>query len=209
MIHFRRPVLHFKRPKLAQVNSLLLVAIVIINGYIILAPLAPAVSFWWSEHTNHTSQKLQQQLHAPRPASTSASTPTEQGNRLVIPSMQLDAVVYDGTSVSTLNKGLWHRPNSSSPDKGGNTVIAGHRFTYTNPQGILYYLDKVQVGDELGLYWNNVRYLYKVSEVKVVEPTAVQIEDNTADARLTIYTCTPLWSPHQRLVVIADLKSQS
>jgi LPXTG-site transpeptidase (sortase) family protein len=63
--------------------------------------------------------------------------------------------------------------------KVGNTVIAGHRFTYTNPHGILYYLDKVQVGDDIGVYWDNTRYLYKVSEVKVVEPTAVQIEDNT------------------------------
>lgn len=123
--------------------------------------------------------------------------------------MQLDAEVFEGASIYTLNKGLWHRPNTSTPDKGGNTVIAGHRFTYTNPHGILYYLDKVSMGDEIGLYWNNVRYLYKVTEIKVVEPTAVQIEDNTADARLTIYTCTPLWSPHQRLVVIAKLESKS
>ncbi|MEO6513757.1 MAG: sortase [Candidatus Saccharimonadales bacterium] len=208
MIHFRRPHFARTRPSLSHVNSLLLVAIVLINGYIIAAPIAPAISFWWSEHTHHTSQKLSQQLHAPASKPT-GSTPAPQGNRLVIPSMQLDAEVFDGTSIYTLNKGLWHRPNSSTPDKGGNTVIAGHRFTYTNPHGILYYLDKVSVGDELGVYWNNTRYLYKVSEVKVVEPTAVQIEDNTADARLTIYTCTPLWSPHQRLVVIAKLESKS
>jgi LPXTG-site transpeptidase (sortase) family protein len=208
MIRFRRPVFKPQRPTLSHVNSFLLVAIVLINGYIIIAPVAPAISFWWSEHTHHTSKVLQQQLHAPRPK-TPSSTPVPEGNRLVIPSMQLDASVYDGTSIYTLNKGLWHRPNSSTPDKGGNTVIAGHRFTYTNPHGILYYLDKVHVGDELGLYWNNARYLYKVSEVKVVEPTAVQIEDNTTDSRLTIYTCTPLWSPHQRLVVIAQLESKS
>jgi sortase A len=202
-------MLRIRRPRLNHINSLLLVTIILINGYIILAPLAPAVSFWWSEHTNHTSQKLHQQLHASKPATPNTATPAPQGNRLVIPSMQLDAEIFDGATASTLNKGLWHRPNSSTPDQGGNTVIAGHRFTYTNPQGILYYLNKVQVGDELGLYWNNVRYLYKVSEVNVVEPTAVQIEDNTSDARLTIYTCTPLWSPHQRLVVIAELESKS
>lgn len=201
--------LRMRRPTLRHVNTGLLVAIVLINGYIIAAPLAPAISFWWSEHTNHTSQKLSTQLHTPRTHHSGATTPVPAGHRLVIPSMQLDAEVFDGTSIYTLNKGLWHRPNSSTPDAGGNTVIAGHRFTYTNPHGILYYLDKVKVGDELGLYWNNVRYLYKVSEVKVVEPTAVQIEDNTPDARLTIYTCTPLWSPHDRLVVVAELESKS
>jgi LPXTG-site transpeptidase (sortase) family protein len=196
------------RSPLSRINTLLLIAIVLINGYIIMAPLAPAISFWWSEHTHHTSQKLQQQLRNPH-AKTSTSAPIPAGHHLIIPSMQLDAEVFDGTSIYTLNKGLWHRPNSSTPAQGGNTVIAGHRFTYTNPHGILYYLDKVQVGDDIGVYWDNTRYLYKVSEVKVVEPTAVQIEDNTPDARLTIYTCTPLWSPHQRLVVIAKLESKS
>lgn len=205
MVHV--PRLHRPQLSLARVNTLLLVLIVLINGYIILAPLAPAVSFWWSEHTHHTSKVLQQRL---RPSqSKTTPPPAVVGNHLIIPSMQLDATVYDGTSVYTLNKGLWHRPDSSTPDKGGNTVIAGHRFTYTNPHGILYYLDKVSVGDEIGVYWNNVRYLYKVSEVKVVPPTAVQIEDNTADARLTVYTCTPLWSPHQRLVVVAELESKT
>lgn len=208
MLHLPHPGFKFKRPPLPLVNTSLLLAIVAINGYIILAPVAPAVSFWWSEHTHHTSQKLARQLHAAPPKAT-ASASVSLENRLLIPSMQLDATVYEGTSMYTLNKGLWHRPNTTAPDKGGNTVIAGHRFTYTNPQGILYYLDKVHLGDEIGLYWSGTRYLYKVSEVKVVEPTAVQIEDNTPDARLTIYTCTPLWSPHQRLVVVATLESKS
>jgi LPXTG-site transpeptidase (sortase) family protein len=196
------------RPSLSRINTLLLVAIVLINGYIIMAPLAPAISFWWSEHTHHTSQKLQQQLRTPH-SKTTTTAAIPAGHHLIIPAMQLDAEVFDGTSIYTLNKGLWHRPNSSTPGQGGNTVIAGHRFTYTNPQGILYYLNKVQVGDDIGVYWDGTRYLYKVSEVKVVEPTAVEIEDNTPDARLTIYTCTPLWSPHQRLVVIAELESKS
>jgi LPXTG-site transpeptidase (sortase) family protein len=192
-------------------NGVLLALIILVNGYIISAPFAPAVSFWWSEHTNHTSQKLQGQLLAPikaPPHSTPAAATIPVQNRLIIPSMQLDTEIFEGSSLSTLNKGVWHRPISSTPEKGGNTVIAGHRFTYTNPKGIFYYLNKVQLGDKIGVWWHGTRYLYEVSTIEVVPPTEISIEDNTSGARLTLYTCTPLWSPNQRLVIIATLESK-
>ncbi len=193
-----------------RANRILLALIVLINGYIIAAPLAPTVSYWWSEHVSHTSQKLHSQLHAPTKSTTnSAVVPAPTTNRLIVPSMQLDTEIFEGPTATTLNKGLWHRPATSTPDKGGNTVIAGHRFTYTNPKGIFYYLDKVQIGDEIGVWWQQKRYLYKVTAIKTVPPTDIAVEDNTATPQLTLYTCTPLWSPHDRLVVTASLESRS
>lgn len=195
--------LSFSSPRiLPRINTGLLSLIILINGYIIAAPLVPTLSYWWSEHFNHTSQKLEKQLTAPSHSTPGDSVPKE--NRLIVPSMQLDAEIFEGPSATTLRKGLWHRPASSTPDKGGNTVIAGHRFTYTDPQGVLYYLNKVAVGDTIGLYWNGVKYVYTVTEVRVVPPTEVSVEAPTSDNRLTLYTCTPLWSPHDRLVVIAE-----
>jgi sortase A len=190
---------------LPRINALLLTLIILINGYIIAAPLLPTISYWWSEHFNHTSQQLSQQLHTkPTPA-----TPAPKENRLIVPSMQLDAEIFEGASARTLRQGLWHRPGTSTPDQGGNTVIAGHRFTYTLPKGIFYYLNKVTVGQDIGVWWQGKKYIYRVTQVKVVPPTEVSVEDNTPDARLTLYTCTPLWSPHDRLVVVAKLKASA
>lgn len=196
-----------RRFTLHQANNCLLVLIILINGYIVAAPFIPILNFWWNEHFNHTSQQLAENLHtSTTPTSGKPAAKPPQTNRLIVPSMQLNTQIYEGPDMRTLNKGIWHRPGTSSPAKGGNTVIAGHRFTWTDPKGIFYYLNKVKKGDEIGVWWQQKRYLYRVTTIKVVPPTEVSVENNTANARLTLYTCTPLWSPHQRLVVVAELE---
>lgn len=196
-----------RRFTLHRINNLLLVGIILVNGYIVAAPFIPMFSFWWNAHFNHTQQQLTENLHKPTgPTPGKPAVVPPKTNRLIVPAMQLNTQIYEGPDMRTLNKGIWHRPGTSSPDKGGNTVIAGHRFTWTDPQGIFYYLNKVKTGDEIGVWWQQKRYLYRVTTIKVVPPTEVSVEDNTPDSRLTLYTCTPLWSPHQRLVVVAELE---
>jgi sortase A len=188
--------------KLARVNTGLLVAIILINSYIVALPVLPGVFYWWATRDGKQTANLQNKVHA-LADKKGASVPRPTENRLMIPSMNLDQRVFEGKTAKTLNSGLWHRPHTSTPDKGGNTVFVGHRLTYTNPQGTLYHLDKVRTGDEIGVWWNNKMYTYTVTEVKVVNADKVAIEDQTSQPQLTIYTCTPLWLPKDRLVVIA------
>ncbi|HEX8762727.1 MAG TPA: class E sortase [Candidatus Saccharimonadales bacterium] len=110
----------------------------------------------------------------------------------------------DGESPRILQKGIWHRPASAAPNKPGNVVLAGHRFTYQNPQGVFYHLDKLKTSDQIGLVWQGKVYRYKVREIKVVGANETPIEAPTNNARLTLYTCTPLWLPKDRLVIIAE-----
>jgi LPXTG-site transpeptidase (sortase) family protein len=188
-----------KRLPLRRINTLLLVAIILINGYILLLPIMPAITYRWeNRHGAGVSR-----LHDKIARHSTGSTDTSQPDELIIPSMLLDQPVNTGKTMAVLRKGLWLRPNGSTPDKGGNTIIVGHRFTYTNPRGTLYHLDKVRAGDEIALFWKGQEHTYKVSEVKVVRATDISIEKATSDDRLTIYTCTPLWLPKDRLVVIA------
>jgi sortase A len=124
--------------------------------------------------------------------------------------MLLDQQILEGPISQTYNildKGVWRWPKGSTPDKGGNTVLIGHRFTYTNPRGVFYFLNKVNLGDTLGIFWNNHLYTYKVSSVDVVPPTDTTIEDPTTQAQVTIFTCTPLFLPKDRLVVVAQLEN--
>jgi LPXTG-site transpeptidase (sortase) family protein len=189
---------------LRRINRLLLVLIILVDGYIIVAPLIPVVSFWWRDHDGSQRRQLTTQIHQ-----DPQTQPIIHADSVVIPSMLLDQPILEGPVSQTyaiLNKGIWRWPNGSTPDKGGNTTLIGHRFTYTQPKGALYYLNKVKIGDEIGVWWNIRLYLYKVRDIREVPPTATEIEAPTADSRLTIFTCTPLWLPHDRLVVVAGLE---
>lgn len=128
-----------------------------------------------------------------------------QVNRLYIDSIAVDMEIFEGTHESTLDKGLWRRPHTSTPNVGSNTVIAGHRLAPIGKSESLYNLDKVKIDDEVYLDWNGTRYSYKVDEIKIVSPFEVSIEKPTPDDRLTIYTCTPLFVYSERLVVTAKL----
>ena len=107
---------------------------------------------------------------------------------------------------AVLARGIWRWPAGSTPDKGGNTVLVGHRFTYTNPKGVFYALNDVSVGDTIGVVWQGKAYVYVVSATEVVPPSDVRILDPTTIPTLTLYTCTPIWWPKDRLVVIAHLE---
>ncbi|HJP96838.1 MAG TPA: class E sortase [Candidatus Saccharimonadales bacterium] len=185
--------------KLARINTGLLLAIVLINAYVIVMPFLPALFFKAEKHS--TVKQLQQKVSSkPGPITANAET-------LIVPSMALDAPVNEGKTIATLRQGLWRLPYTSTPDKGGNTVIVAHRFTYTNPRGMFYHLDQVHVGDQIAVLWHGKKYVYKTTTTEVVPPTEVSVEAPTADSILTLYTCTPLWNPKDRLVVTASLES--
>ncbi|HXR49923.1 MAG TPA: class E sortase, partial [Verrucomicrobiae bacterium] len=158
---------------------------------------------------NHgTKQKqLLAEVQAKASPHTSQAPGTPAGNRVIIPSMLLDQPILEGSIANqykTLNQGIWRWPRGSTPDKGGNTTLIGHRFTYTNPRGVFYFLNKVKIGDEIGILWNNHKYVYKVATITEVSPHDTKIEDSTTNSELTLFTCTPLWLPKDRLVIVAN-----
>lgn len=105
-------------------------------------------------------------------------------------------------------KGIWRRPNTSSPDKAGNTVLVAHRFTYNGP-AVFYHLDLMKKGHRFAVFWDGKEYDYEVIETKIVEPTAIEIENNTKEPIMTLYTCTPMWTAKQRLVIVSKLISET
>ncbi len=188
-----------------KINNLLLALIILVNVYVIAAPLAPQAIYWWQSNHSAKRQELTEKVR-----SKTAEPQKTMANGIIIPSMLLNRPILEGSIADTykiLDQGIWRWPGGSTPDKGGNTVLVGHRFTYTQPQGVFYFLNKVRLGDQIGLWWDNKKYVYTVNEIKEVPPTEVSIQAPTEDARLTIYTCTPLWMPKNRLVVIAELEA--
>jgi sortase A len=126
-------------------------------------------------------------------------------NTIVIPKIGVDGRVHEGKSLATLNKGVWRRPRSSTPDKGGNTVFVAHRFLYTSGPNTFYHLDKLTQGDRFVIFWEKKRYVYEVTETRIVLPEELDIEAPTREPVLTLYTCTPLFTADKRLVVRAKV----
>lgn len=148
-----------------------------------------------------TWQVAQINAAEPNPAPTQQLAP--ETNTLYVPRLDLEEEIHEGQSAATVNKGVWRIPGTSTPGEQNNTVLAGHRFTYRG-SSVFYHLDKLQLDDEVTVAWNGEYKNYKITEIKEVEATEVSIQDPTETERLTIFTCTPLLTAANRLVVIAE-----
>jgi sortase A len=123
---------------------------------------------------------------------------------ILIPSIDLDMVVVQGTDYESLKKGPGHYLDTADPwDGTGRVGIAGHRTTYLHP---FFDLDKVQVGDTISLLTRYGRYDYRVAANFVLpEETAGKVLAQTSDSTLVLTTCNPKYASSQRLIVEADL----
>lgn len=127
-------------------------------------------------------------------------------NLLIIPKIGVKIAIVEGTTESALNKGAWRLPETSTPDKGGNTAIAGHRWKYRPPsEKTFYLLDKLEKGDTFKITWDGKDYNYKIIGVSVVMPTDVWVLNPTQKSIVTLITCTPLFSVSKRLIVKGEL----
>jgi sortase A len=124
--------------------------------------------------------------------------------RYLVKIPKIDSVepVKEGTDRQALAASLGHETGTALPGEAGNCVIAGHR-NYTFGK-FFNRLNEVEVGDMIYIESPTETYSYRVSEIKVVEPTQVEILENTEKEQLTLYTCTPIYIATHRLVVIAD-----
>ena len=125
---------------------------------------------------------------------------------LFIDSISIEGKIFQGESSKTIDVGFWHFPLSKFPGQKGNAVIIGHRFQYLPPaKNTFFNLDKIAVGDEIVIKHKEGDWKYVVTETKVVDDNDLSVVRDSEDYRLTLITCTPLWTSEQRFVVIAKL----
>jgi sortase A len=122
--------------------------------------------------------------------------------RIIIPAIDIDVVVVEGTSASALRAGAGHYASTPLPCEPGNVAIAGHRTTYGRP---FHNLDLLEPGDEITLETPVGACRYAVTETFIVQPDNVSVIAPTTDQRLTLTTCNPKGSARERLIVTAEL----
>ena len=124
--------------------------------------------------------------------------------RIQIPKTGVDQVVREGIEQMVIDQGPAHWPGTATFGGWGNVVLAGHRSTHTEP-----FLRNAELGagDEILLSDSTGTYHYSVSSVEVVPASALWIADQHPGRALTIFTCHPIGSSAERLVVHAELTS--
>lgn len=135
-----------------------------------------------------------------------ALRPGEPVGRLVIPALDLDVIVVEGTRWGDLAKGPGRYRSSADAGQPGSLAIAGHRTGWGAP---FFDLDRLDSGDVIMLESADHAYTYRVTRSVVVGPRDGHVIDgdprSRAKTRLTLTTCTPRFSTSRRLIVWADL----
>jgi sortase A len=88
----------------------------------------------------------------------------------------------------------------------GNAAIAAHRAR--TPGRLFNRLNEIKLGDEIVVNVQGEQYVYRVYNIKVVDPTDVSVlKSNNQQKLLTLITCDPLVNPTHRLIVQAKLST--
>lgn len=138
----------------------------------------------------------------------SLPAPQATDNRVIIPKIGVN-IPYDKGAASLDRGAEWRYPERGNPEKGGNFIIAAHRFSIQpTPQGTIekspfYHIDKLAVGDKIVIDYTGTRYGYEIEKIFTVKPTQVEIEAPSTDAKLTLYTCELDGSDAGSVVVVA------
>lgn len=111
-----------------------------------------------------------------------------------------------------LTKGVAHAKGTAFPGQTGNVFIFSHSsenfYEALRYNSIFYLLNKMEKGDEIGIYYKKNKIPYKVVEKKIVDANDVSyLKKNSKKHTLTLMTCWPPGTTLKRLLVIAELPS--
>jgi sortase A len=123
--------------------------------------------------------------------------------RVVIPAIDLDIVMVQGTNTSDLTQGPGHYASTPFPGQPGTTAIAGHRTTYLAP---FRHLDSLHGGDLVEIEMPYATLEYRIERTRVIEPTDVGILHPVGYQRLVLTACHPLYSASERIAAFARLE---
>jgi sortase A len=121
--------------------------------------------------------------------------------RLHIPRLHKEWVVVEGVAPRNIRYAPGHYPGTAMPGQTGNFSVAGHRIP-----AIFWNLDQMRSGDKVVVETRDHWYVYEVTHVVVVKPTAIEVVSpappgESAGKLITLTTCNPKFDNYQRLIV--------
>jgi LPXTG-site transpeptidase (sortase) family protein len=130
--------------------------------------------------------------------------------KISVPRMKLDLAPV---TVETLkfDETLAHLPGSALPGEKGNVFISGHsmlpNLAPKGSQAFFVKLPEMKKGDEIIVDAMGQRYVYKVTELKIVDPKDISVvrPPDSTGRYISLMTCVPPGFNAKRLVVIGKL----
>ncbi len=109
-----------------------------------------------------------------------------------------------------LQNGVVVHPVSHSPESMGNLFLTGHSSYYVWDNGrykdVFALLHEVKEGDIAEVYWKGKKYVYELTQSKIVPPTETSVLKQPMDRQIiTLMTCTPVGTNKNRLIWTGNL----
>lgn len=145
--------------------------------------------------------------------------PKDKEFGVVIPKIRANSIVHQDVDwrdpavyQKVLQTGVAHAEGTSTPDKPGNMFLFAHSgvdfYEAVRYNAEFYLLGKLEVGDEITVFYQQKPYLYHVTEIKKVAPSEIEYLQKDASNNkptLTLMTCWPAGTTFKRLLVIAEM----
>jgi sortase A len=142
-------------------------------------------------------------------------TPVDTDFGIIIPKIAANAKVvplvdagnYD-SYMKALKIGVAHAQGTRFPGEGGNIYLFAHStdnfWNVGRYNAIFYLLKELDKGDEVDLFYQGRRYVYKTTEKKIVESSDTQyLTEISGSEQVTLQTCWPPGTTLKRLIIIA------
>ena len=127
----------------------------------------------------------------------------EQGIRIQVPAIGVDAPIAEGDDWEALKQGVGHHVGSANPGESGNCVVSAHNDIFGE---IFRDLPDLDLGKEILVYTASQVYRYAVTQKRIIQPTDVSVMYPTSSPVLTLISCYPYGIDTHRIVVIGELQ---
>jgi len=141
-----------------------------------------------------------------QPVVQSVTPAPDQAHSILIPVLWSSAVpIVQGDGWEQLKKGVGQHIGSGDPGHPGNMVLSAHNDIFGE---FFRDLDRLKPGDQIFIQTASREYVYRVTGLKIVEPTDVSVMEPTPSATITLVSCYPYLVDNQRIVVFAELEGE-
>ncbi|MBI5151494.1 MAG: sortase [Candidatus Pacebacteria bacterium] len=136
-------------------------------------------------------------------------------NGIYIPKVQVDAeIIYNvdpndqNAYTAALKKGIAHASGTALPDSGGLGYYFAHSTTpnlVAQYNAVFYLLGKLEKGDDVFVWHQGKRFMYKVTEKSLTDPSDVSFLQKTYEEEtIVLQTCWPPGTTVKRMLVFAE-----
>ena len=143
-------------------------------------------------------------------------SPADPNFSIVIPKINDNSRILENVDaanqkeyLASLKEGVAHALGTAFPGEGGHIYLFAHSTDYFWNVGtynaVFYLLYKLENNDEVNLYYQGRRYVYRIVDKKIVTPDEVEYLTRKTDKELlTLQTCWPPGTTLKRLLMFAE-----